>query len=77
MYNYYAMLFRKIQESKTIKWEMVDEYKKADGTVMKDVMLVSTEIIGTKPIYKLEMQEKFLDMVCEPYPTGDNIMHTW
>ena len=59
MYNYYAMLFRKLKESKNISFEEVNEYKKADGTVMHDVLLVTSEIIGTKPIYKIEMQQKF------------------
>jgi hypothetical protein len=63
MYNYYAMLFRKLQASENITYEHVPSYTKADGTLMQDVLLVSSEVIGTKPIYKLEMQEKFYNNI--------------
>jgi hypothetical protein len=59
------MLFKKLLASSCVSYEYVDEYKKADGTIMNDVMLVYSEIVGRKPIYKLEMQEKFLREVME------------
>ena len=59
MYNYYANLFRKLKLSTNITYTYTPTYKKADGTIMQDVMLVSSEVVGTKPIYKLEMQDKF------------------
>ena len=62
-YNYYANLFIKLKESKQVSHEYATTYKKADGTVMTDVLLVSSEVIGTKPIYKLEMQNKFFEEV--------------
>jgi hypothetical protein len=65
MYNYYAMLFRKLEASESIGYEYVDEYKKADGTLMENVLLVYSEIVGRKPIYKLEMQERFFNMLSE------------
>ena len=65
MYNYYAMLFRKLADSESLGYEYVEEYKKADGTSMENVLLVYSEIVGRKPIYKEEMQDKFFNMLSE------------
>lgn len=62
-YNYYANLFINLKQSENITYKRVPTYTKADGTVMQDVLLVSSEVIGTKPIYKLDMQEKFFEEV--------------